>query len=409
MITVLIVEDDVAKLGELHNSVIAAGVPESRIRHALTVFDAINTLKAQRFDVMLLDINLPRRLGEHVTRGAGVEVLKRITRDGLHRPNYIIGVTAFADAFEEFEDQFTQQLWSLVLYSANSDYWRSQIVSHLEYVTAAMNSHNFSDGVTYGIDVAIICALPTVEFEAVKRLDWGWQPLRLPHDETAYLSGVYSGTGGRSVSAVAAAAPRIGMPASAVLSTKMIMMFRPRYLIMAGICAGRKDKVQLGDIVVADPCWDWGSGKIEGQDNRPIFRPAPHQIEMDVDLAARLGELTRDPVMLARIRATTRSKKPATELKAHLGPLASGAAVVADADAFNTLIDQHRGLLAIEMEGYGVALACRGAGKPRPQPIIIKSVCDFADKDKADDFQEYAAETSALFLQAVIDSLLGNN
>jgi len=38
------------------------------------------------------------------------------------------------------------------------------------------------------------------------------------------------------------------------------------------------------------------------------------------------------------------------------------------------------------------------ATKPKPEPLVIKSVCDFADKDKNDGFQEYAAYTSANFL-----------
>lgn len=32
---------------------------------------------------------------------------------------------------------------------------------------------------------------------------------------------------------------------------------------MTGICAGHKDKAQLGDVIVADPAWDFQSGKLK--------------------------------------------------------------------------------------------------------------------------------------------------
>jgi len=37
------------------------------------------------------------------------------------------------------------------------------------------------------------------------------------------------------------------------------------------------------------------------------------------------------------------------------------------------------------------------AKNPKPTAIIIKSVCDFADKNKNDDWQKYSSYTSAAF------------
>lgn len=38
------------------------------------------------------------------------------------------------------------------------------------------------------------------------------------------------------------------MPSSAALATKMVERFRPRYIVMLGICAGVKGKTELGDV-----------------------------------------------------------------------------------------------------------------------------------------------------------------
>ena len=46
---------------------------------------------------------------------------------------------------------------------------------------------------------------------------------------------------------LAAHAPQMGMTAAAILATKMIHTFSPRYLAMVGICAGIRDTCNIGD------------------------------------------------------------------------------------------------------------------------------------------------------------------
>jgi len=411
MITVLVVEDDGVKFGRVHSALIAAGVSEGHIVHASAAAQALTTLKSQHFDLMLLDVNLPRRLGEQPQRGGGAELLKethRLSDDGgknsIFRPHYIVGLTAYDDIIEEFGDSFGDLLWTIVRYVENSDHWIARIKSKIDYIRAAKASLNFSDGKTYGVDLGIICALEGVEFEAVRALPCAWQPLRLTADETRYLSGTIS-SNGSGISVIAAAAPQMGMPASAVLASKMIAQFRPRILAMVGICAGRVEKTNLGDIIVGNPSWDWGSGKIDVVGNQPRFRPAPHQVELDIDLSAELKAICSDVELLARVKHSSAGKKPPSELKVHFGPLASGAAVIANSEVFEGLLSQHRNLLGIEMEAYGVVMACKGSGKPRPAPIIMKSVCDFADRDKSDDYQAYAASVSANLLYHSVTKL----
>jgi nucleoside phosphorylase len=81
-----------------------------------------------------------------------------------------------------------------------------------------------------------------------------------------------------------------------------------------------------------------------------------------------------------------------------MGPVASGASVIADSTVVDLIKSQSRKLVGIEMETYGVFLAARVCGRPRPLAMSVKSICDFADASKADDYQRYAAYTSASFL-----------
>ena len=396
-IAVLIVEDDPDKLGRIHNVVVDSGVSENNIKHALNSVMALSMLGELRFDVMLLDINLPRRFGESARRGGGMDIMKQIARDpSLHRPRYVVGVTAYADVIAEFGEEFADQLWTLVHYQQTSDRWISQVKSKLDYVRAIRTSDNFTDGRTYGFDLAIVCALD-MELTAVKAVPCSWQPLRLPHDPTRYWSG-HVLQGSRSYNIVAAAAPRMGMPASSALASKMIFAFRPRVLSMTGICAGRYGKAQLGDVIVATHSWDWGSGKLDSVADVPRFRPSPHQLGPGDDLINEFIDVSKDVELLARIKRDAGGNKPLTELSVHFGPMASGAAVVADGKVIDGVLDGNREMIGLEMEAYGVAAAAAGCSKPRPTCVIAKSVCDFADKDKADDVQQYAAETSSRFL-----------
>jgi len=72
--------------------------------------------------------------------------------------------------------------------------------------------------------------------------------------------------------------------------------------------------------------------------------------------------------------------------------------VVTHRGTFDELLNQHRGLLGIDMEAYALFSAAVGSGKPRPLALCVKAVSDFADKDKVDDYQEYAASISASFI-----------
>ena len=87
-----------------------------------------------------------------------------------------------------------------------------------------------------------------------------------------------------------------------------------------------------------------------------------------------------------------------------IGPVASGSSVVADTEILKRPQSLTRKLLGLEMEIYGMYFSCKHTSTPRPENFLaVKSVCDFADADKNDRFQDYAAYTSASFLKIIIE------
>lgn len=79
-------------------------------------------------------------------------------------------------------------------------------------------------------DIVIICALPDPELDKVKKAGghaWTELPV-MSTDPHSYYTTSYTTVKGAHLQVVAAAPNHMGMPASAVLATKMIIRFRPR-------------------------------------------------------------------------------------------------------------------------------------------------------------------------------------
>jgi nucleoside phosphorylase len=172
---------------------------------------------------------------------------------------------------------------------------------------------------------------------------------------------------------------------------------------MVGICAGVKGRTNIGDIVVADPSWDWGSGKTKlGTNGEEFFHPAQYQMRLDESLRTTASELRSERELLCGIADGFGGDKPNIAPTIHIGAFASGAAVLQSRAAVEEIIQHHKDLKAVDMEVYSVMYSCHVASSPRPTCIAAKSVSDFGDDKKSDDFQEYAATISAGFLAKLL-------
>ncbi len=51
--------------------------------------------------------------------------------------------------------------------------------------------------------------------------------------------------------------------------------------------------------------------------------------------------------------------------------------------------------MGIDMEGYAIFCSADNSPRPKPVPICIKSVVDFGNAQKSDDFQAFGCYVSA--------------
>jgi nucleoside phosphorylase len=396
---ILIVDDTPKRYRSLVTELEGVGVSRDDIDFVQSTNDARDKLDSQPYDLMVLDVLVPLRVGEEEHEQHSLDLLTEINGGGLvHAPTQIVGITADESAADRTHQVFASQLWTLIRYREENADWIVQIVNCVAYLQ--LHAGQQPEAPQFGTDVAIICALPEPELTAIRNLDWSWQPAR-PIDDSTF---VYDGrvpTSEGELSVVACAAPRMGMVSTALLAAKIIDLLRPRILVMAGICAGVRSKVSIGDVLLADPSWDWQSGKRTRDMGNAQFSVAPHQLPAPASVRAHVEQIAADTKALEEIAGRWAGTRPGAP-RVKPGPVASGSAVLADGEVIDLIKDQHRELCGIEMEAYGLYAAAHVASSPRPTTFALKSVCDFADEAKSDDYQAYAAYTSA----SVLDLLL---
>jgi nucleoside phosphorylase len=387
-ISILIVDDSYEKIQLLSSIIKAENIDAECV---LSSHDAKNKLVEKSYDILLLDIQIPNEIGDPINTSGGIELLDWIEiYPQCLKPSRIFGLTSHESTKQDYEQLFISKGFHLLKTEVDDNNWLKTIESTCTYLES-----NTDEEKELTFDIGIITAMSHNELQAILNLPVDWNEFSLNDDPSTYYKGnITTAVGIKTI--VVSHSPRMGLSAAAALTTKMCIKFVPKYMIMAGIAAGIKKKVNLGDILVADPCWDWGNGKLTEEDGEPLFQPAPHQENLNINIRTKIQRIRDNDLYVNEIRKGWQGKTP-QELAVKLGPIASGAVVLEDPKIAQNIISQHRETIGIEMEAYGV-MAATSISSSKSEAIIIKSVCDYADPEKNDDWQDYACYTSAQFV-----------
>lgn len=399
MINIIIVEDNKDKLINIQELIkTEIDIPEQNVSTAKNVKEAKIIMRNTTFDLMILDLVLPLDEDDKESPENGISFLKTIqTNPTINPPIHIVGLTSFTDLREQYADEFTKYLWHLIEYKGYESDWKEklkEIFFHLIKVRKEfLNPINFK----YDFDIAIICALNNPELDQILKISANWKKLSIKNDATQYFVGNFEREE-KKLKIVCASPPQMGMVASATLAMKMINTFKPKYITMTGIAAGYSgNDLGFGDILIADQSYDGTSGKITTLENmEKSFSPNPTPIPLDSDLKEKLRGYENHEI-LSKIKRGYNGKAPNTELKVKVGPLVSVPFVIQNEFEFKSFKENQRKLVGLEMEAFGIFYSANNAPNPKPKPIVIKSVCDFGDSKKDDNYQIYAAYTSAQF------------
>ncbi|MFQ1996303.1 hypothetical protein ACK35E_02755 [Aeromonas veronii] len=394
---ILVIDDSFDKMRLIATGAKEAGIDIENIVHKTNVFDALLEMRDTLFDLVFVDIQIPEDATAEINTNGGVEFVEHLElRDNILKPLHIIAITSHHEAYISKLNSFLDKGWGVL-----SDKTTPDNIKNIIKYRMRLYNHNPTN-----FDIAIITALVRPELEAVLDLSLGWERFTLDNDPTIYYRASATLSNGSIKTIVACSCPDMGMVSASSITTKLCIKFNPEYIYMCGISAGIKGKVNIGDIIVGETLWDWGFGKLTISNGVRLLQPGANYLSIDNRIKNNLKDIQATRTFLEEIYqgSPSRINRPHHQLNAHIGPMASGSVVLEDPDTVATIKSQQRNILAIEMEGYGVMAGAELSITDKPKVLIIKSICDFADPEKNDNWQDYAAYTSARYAYELIKS-----
>lgn len=210
------------------------------------------------------------------------------------------------------------------------------------------------------------------------------------------------------------------------LTEKAIAAFRPSFVVLIGISGLLSKDLALGDVIVAETVDKYMSrgkfreGGIEHAGeavraesdivNAARQFPSTHadhfrRWQQSCQRAAR-DALEGAGVTSAAIKRLGLDREPGF----HVGPTASGPAVVAGEEIQQTLRNRNRRVLAVDMESGGFLSAIHATQREeRPTSLVIRGISDHSDSDKnilehesKEQNRRIAVHNAALFLRTLL-------
>lgn len=399
---ILLLEDDPRKKQRLLAFLTNSKELFSRVDTVLCTKDAIRHMKERQYDLFLADVVVPIELGGDISEQNCIQLFENLDEnfDDVNSPKFSLPISSSGEISRTVHDFFRGRPWGVLQYEDSNDGSIATIekIAHFVLLEKSKNEPP-------GCDIFIITALMEPEFSAIEALPIEWEPLE-PLDSSQLIRRGSLDLGRRKLTVASGFSARMGPVAAAVLTTKVLLAFKPRLLIMAGICAGIPGKANIGDVVASEVSWDWQSGKYIDREGDEVFEITPHQLNIDDKARTQLLLLKRDQEFwnsLAELAIKQKLELP----KLVLGPIASGSAVLADARVADRIkSQQHKNITGLDMETYAV-LASASSTSPTTIAISLKSVCDKGDKQKNDEYQAYAATLSAKTIYRFIEAYAG--
>lgn len=401
MIKILVLDDLPDKLMIINDFLVnECNININSIDQRSTIKEGRKILYENEYDLLILDLVMPRDEESEASSEESVKFLDEIYYNSqINIPIHIIGFSQYDEEIDSFRSDFEGKLWHLMNFSYTNNDWKDKLKNLVCHLISVKKS--FKESVVLKFDIGIVCALDIPEFREVLNLPCNWKELNIEDQPVVYYEGNIDTINGNGYRIIACSVNNMGMQATATVTSAIIAQFGVKYMFMTGICAGIIERgLNFGDIVVAQNSTDYGSGKYVESNGEFIFKPEPHQYPTDQGLISKVKNFVRDDSELLKIQSLFKGKKNNSLLKVMVGPVASGSLVVASKSLIDSIANQNRKLLAVDMESHGLYLACHYSNKTKA--LLIKSVSDFGDNSKNDDYQEYAAFTSSRFLYSFI-------
>jgi nucleoside phosphorylase len=190
----------------------------------------------------------------------------------------------------------------------------------------------------------------------------------------------------------------------AIAVDRILSRFSVRLMLLVGIAAGPKGKVELGDVVIADRVYDYEHVRAEIRDGKKSESPRPLYVETPRSIKNDLSALDEGEAR-ARLRSTLQNvdltKLPVNNLEPqfHRGTMAAGERLIADGSLAEMRKWDGR-ILAGDQEDSGFAQAC---DFNKTAWCVFRGISDHGDPLKNKNWHFAAALTAAATAYAFIE------
>jgi nucleoside phosphorylase len=372
------------------------------VSQAADIREARIALKSKTFDLMILDLTMPNNSGSDQPGYTQVAYLLREIYDheDLNAPGDLIGISKEANSLGLLSSDLGPHFMVAVTEDDNGA-WREYLIDRVRYAFRSAVSKQRSLAHHYDVDAMIVTAVDE-EFQPYNNLLEFYKDRNFP-DVSRFI---FNDKSGNPRSGIAFSIGASGQATSASRTQSLISWFRPRIAIMSGYCGGVASKVNLGDLCFFDSAAPWDYGKweeIRDKEGRLVserFSSRPNALGLSGktvrniarELVSKNGDFTQDEMRKIHELAPTESLFP----KVQLTHAASGSAVVANDRIIELIQNLNGAIKAVDMESYGFYDACLNTFVRKPQFICVKSVSDYCNGEKGDDYHSVCSYMSAV-------------
>lgn len=425
----LVVHDREPIASKISSLLVKCGCEADDIALADDVRSATEKLRQEMFDIVILDLTLQYKKGRGTPSYEAVETLlvEIFQTETLHIPADIIGITKEKAAVSAVSKTIGSHVLA-VIEEDDAGSWKNDLLDKLSYANRVAKARQVSRNSQYDFDLCIITALDSEMAAYEQRLT-----LVDCEDIPGSKRFAFTSSDGKTRKGIAFAIGRAGQSSIASATQVLISQFRPKLIVMSGICGGIMGKVTLGDVVIFQQVFDWDYGKwaiekfpsavagvtdveIENEDKSKTYgrrtfyaRPTPLAVESTaVTMACRVMRTTGITLSQEETIAI-RGLAPAHDLgspKVHYGPVASGGAVIADEYMIPRIKSLNEDIVAADMEAYGLYYAAKNTNVVKPMFVCVKSVSDYCDHKKNDGVQNACNFISAKVALELSDKIL---
>lgn len=135
MFNVLIIDDDKERSERIKSELIKLNLNGHQVVQSFSMLEGEEELKRIHFDVVIIDVVLPKRKGDRrCVDDGGIKLLEKIKRREKYKePNRVIGITSNLTKHDEYRARFERLCEIVIPVEFNSITWLETIIEDVEY------------------------------------------------------------------------------------------------------------------------------------------------------------------------------------------------------------------------------------------------------------------------------------